>query len=88
MAKHSYRYTLEIQDGPLKVLESLPKRLRRQIGYHLDLLQRDFTGDVKKLEGQVMEYRLRVGSHRVLFELIGSHITVYAIGDRKNIYGR
>ena len=88
MAKHSYKYSLEIKDPALEALARLPKRLRRQIGYSIELLQRDFSGDIKKLKGHKFEYRLRVGSYRVRFELIGSHITVYDVGDRKDIYGR
>jgi mRNA-degrading endonuclease RelE of RelBE toxin-antitoxin system len=88
MAKHEYKYTLEFRPTPLKILECLPKNLRQQIGHALDHLQRDLTGDIKKLKGQKFEYRLRVGSYRVRFELIGNHITVYDVGDRKDIYGR
>jgi mRNA-degrading endonuclease RelE of RelBE toxin-antitoxin system len=62
--------------------------VRRQIGHGIDLLQRDLDGDVKKLKGYPHEYRLRVGNWRILFELIGSHITVYDVGDRKDIYDR
>ena len=86
MAKHSYSYTLEIQEAPLKTLEALPIRLRREIGYRLDLLQRDFSGDVKKLKGHPHQYRLRIGSYRVLFELLGNHLVVYSVGDRKDVY--
>jgi len=88
MAKHEYRYTLEIREAPLRILDGLPKNLRQQIGYQLDLLQRDFSGDIKKLKGHKDEYRLRIGSYRVLFRLIGSHLIVYSVGDRKDIYGR
>ena len=63
MAKHEYKYTLEFRPTPLKILESLPKDTRRQIGHALDLLQRDLTGDIKKLKGYKIEYRLRVGSY-------------------------
>ncbi len=88
MAKPEYKYSLEFRPTPLKILESLPKDIRRQIGHALDLLQRDLAGDIKKLKGHKVEYRLRVGSYRVRFELIGSHITVYDVGDRKDIYDR
>jgi len=49
-------------------------------------LQRDFSGDVKKLQGSKNEYRLRVGAYRVLFELIGTRIVVYTLGPGKDIY--
>ena len=43
-------------------------------------------GDVKKLKGSRNEYRLRMGDYRALFELEGRTATVYAVGDRKEIY--
>ena len=79
-------YELEIRAAPMKYLRSLPVEDRKQIGYRLHCLERDFTGDVTKLRGSKNEYRLRVGEQRVLFELVGEKISVYAIGDRKNIY--
>ena len=79
-------YEMEIKDEAKATLRTLPEDLRREIGYRLHLLQRDFGGDVKKLKGSKNEYRLRVGDHRVLFELVGKRIVVYAIGPRKDIY--
>jgi len=88
MATPEYKYTLEIRPTAFKSLEALPRSVQRQIGYAIDLLQRDLTGDIKKLKGYKFEYRLRVGSYRVRFELMGRHLIVYDIGDRKDIYGR
>jgi len=79
-------YELEIKAEPMKFLRALPAQERRQIGYRLYCLQRDFSADVTKLRGSRNEYRLRVGERRVLFELVGDRIVVYAIGDRKDIY--
>ena len=79
-------YELEIKPEPMKFLRSLSAGERRQIGHRLHGLQQDFSGDVTKLRGSRNEYRLRVGDWRVLFELAGDRIIVYAIGDRKDIY--
>lgn len=79
-------YELEIMVEAMKHLRSLPAEDRKQTGYRLHCLQRDFTGDVTKLRGSKNEYRLRVGERRVLFELVGERISVYAIGNRKDIY--
>jgi mRNA interferase RelE/StbE len=79
-------YELEIKAEPMKFLRSLPVNERKQTGYRPNCLQRDFSGDVTKLRGSRNEYRLRVGDWRVLFELVGDQIVVYAIGDRKDIY--
>ncbi|HMC27442.1 MAG TPA: type II toxin-antitoxin system RelE/ParE family toxin [Verrucomicrobiae bacterium] len=77
---------MEIMDEAKAALRALPNDLRRQIGFRLHQLQKDFSGNVKKLKGSKNEYRLRVGEHRVLFELVEKRIIVYAIGPRKDIY--
>ena len=80
------RYQLEIAEEALAQLRALPKELRQRIGQKLDALQTDLQGDVKKLAGQAGKYRLRVGSHRVLFTLEKNQICVYLVKDRKNAY--
>ena len=80
------RYQLEIAEEALEQLRALPKELRQRIGQKLDALQTDLQGDVKKLAGQAGKYRLRVGSHRVLFTLEKNRICVYLVKDRKNAY--
>ena len=79
-------YEMEIKDEAKAELRALPDDLRREIGYRLHLLQRHFSGDMKKLKGSKNEYRLRVGEYRVLFELVGNRVVVYALGPRKDIY--
>ena len=80
------KYEMEIKGVAIAELRALPDETRREIGYRLHLLQQDFSGDVRKLKGSKKEYRLRVGSHRVLFELAGRRIVVYTLGQRKDIY--
>jgi mRNA interferase RelE/StbE len=80
------KYEMEIKGEARAALKSLPEEIRREIGYRLHLLERDFSGDVKKLKGSKNEYRLRVGEYRVLFELVGRRIVVYTLGQRKDIY--
>ncbi len=79
-------YEVEIIDEAKVALRAMPREIRRAIGYRIFLLQRDLSGNVQKLRGSKNEYRLRVGNHRVLFELEGNKIIVYAVGDRKDIY--
>jgi len=81
------RYRLEIKQEARKQLKALPKEKRRNLGRRLDALQVDLSGDVKKLTAKTHEYRLRVGSLRVLFTLENDLISVYAIKDRKEAYG-
>lgn len=80
------RYTVVLTDEVKARLHALPLSLRREIGHKLFLLEEDLSGNVKKLKGSRNEYRLRVGDYRVIFELEGRTVTVYAVGNRKNIY--
>ena len=67
-------------------LRALPEEFRRNIGYRLHVLQQEFSGDIKKLEGQRNDYRLRVGGHRILFRMDANTIEVYAVKQRKDAY--
>ncbi len=79
-------YEVEITDEVKATLRAMPKETRRMIGHRIFLLQKDLSGNVQKLRGSTNEYRLRVGNYRVLFELEGRQIIIYAVGDRKDIY--
>lgn len=80
------RYTVILTDEVKARLHAMPPALRREIGHKLFLLEEDLAGNVKKLKGSRNEYRLRVGGYRVIFELEGRTVTVYAVGNRKDIY--
>ncbi len=80
------RYTVILTDEVKATLHAMPLALRREIGHKLFLLEEDLAGNVKKLKGSSNEYRLRMGDHRVLFELEGRKVRVYAVGLRKDIY--
>jgi mRNA interferase RelE/StbE len=79
-------YRLEIKEEARRQLRAMAKEHRQSIGWRLQSLQTDLTGDVKKLTGRTQEYRLRVGNFRVLFMLEGDTISVYAVKDRKEAY--
>jgi len=82
------RYELLISEEAREQLRAaLPKPIRRNIGRRLDVLQSGLSGDVKKLTATGHKYRLRVGSYRVLFQLEGSTVFVYAVKHRKEAYG-
>jgi mRNA interferase RelE/StbE len=80
------RYTVILTDEVKAKLHTMPLALRREIGHKLFLLEEDLAGSVKKLKGSRNEYRLRVGDYRAIFELEGRTVTVYAVGNRKDIY--
>ena len=79
-------YRLFISEKARQQLRALEKSIRRNIGYRIDLMRNDLQGDVKKLEAKGNRYRLRIGSHRVLFTLEGDQIAIYAVKDRKEAY--
>lgn len=75
-----------ISEEAREQLRALPDELRKNIGYRLRLLQEEFRGDIKKLEGPRNHYRLRVGGHRILFRMEENIIEVYAVKQRKDAY--
>lgn len=79
-------FELLISDEAREQLRNLPDEVRRNLGYRLQSLQDDFSGDVKKLKGHTNLYRLRAGNHRLLFRLDGAKIEVYAVKQRKDAY--
>ena len=79
-------YRLFISEEAREQPRALPEELRRNIGYRLHLLEQEFAGNIKKLEGQRNHYRLRVGGHRVLFRMDANTIEVYAVKQRKDAY--
>ena len=85
--KTAMRYRLEIKEEARHQLRALAKEQRRNVGRRLDALQSNLAGDVKKLMAKTHEYRLRVGTWRVLFTLEKDLISVYAVRDRKKAYG-
>ena len=80
------RYQIEFLPSALEQLRALPKDARRLIGGKLDRAQYHLAGDIKKLKGFKNMYRLRAGNYRALFELEGTCLVVYDVGDRKDIY--
>lgn len=80
------RYNIEFLPVALQQLRMLPKEARRLIGGKIEHLHDGLTGDVKKLKGFKHKYRLRAGNYRVLFELEGSVVVIYHVGDRKDVY--
>jgi mRNA-degrading endonuclease RelE of RelBE toxin-antitoxin system len=46
------RYTIAISDKARRQLRDLPKEVRRNIGYRIELMRENLQGDVKKLKAQ------------------------------------
>ena len=80
------KYKITISEQARRELRQLSKELRRNIGYRIEVMSEDLRGDLKKLKDRPNRYRLRVGSHRVMFVLAGETIQIYAVRDRKEAY--
>ncbi|MCP4402467.1 MAG: type II toxin-antitoxin system RelE/ParE family toxin [bacterium] len=80
------QYQIELKPQAIKDGKKIPTSQRQRIFDKIDALQENLTGDVKRLTNFTPEYRLRVGSYRVLFEIEGEHIIVYRILHRKHAY--
>ena len=70
-----------------KYLKRLSEPIRTRIAVAIDNLSKEPPqGDIKPLNGKFNEYRIRIGSYRILFEIENECIYVYEIGLRGQIY--
>ncbi len=61
------------------------KRLGKKLLYVTSLT--DIASVAKRLEGDMIgEYRIRIGDHRVLFDLDGKDIIIVRVQHRKDVY--
>ena len=80
-------YTIELKPRAVKDLRKISREHGARIADALEGLSDGFKGDVKRLTNFTPEYRLRVGEHRVLFEIENSRrIVVYRIRHRRDAY--
>lgn len=80
------RYRIEYGDTALRELDSLPAKQRAQILRKIERLRQGLHGDIKRLREAETAYRLRMGNHRVLFDVEDDVIVIRRVGDRKIIY--
>jgi mRNA interferase RelE/StbE len=67
-------------------LEKLPPAAQERLASAIDRLGKEGLGDILKLTGRTNEYRLRVGAYRIVFQIEGQTIFIYALKDRKDAY--
>lgn len=79
-------YDIEFKPRAIKDLKVLAPRDRGRVLAKVESLQTDLVGDVKRLTNFTPEYRLRVGSYRVLFEIEESRLIIYRILPRGEAY--
>jgi len=79
-------YTVEIMPKAIKDLKKIDKSKVSVVINKIHNLENGLEGNIKKLTNYTPEYRLRVGSYRVLFEIEGEKIIIYRIKHRKDAY--
>ena len=82
-------YEIVIDRSAAKYLGTQDETTRKRILQAMEGLRRDPPeGDIKKMQGTIGLYRLRVGTYRVLFSIDKNERVVYVdlIGPRGNIY--
>lgn len=83
------RYSITYKPSAAKALRKLDRQHQRSIIAAIDALAHDPRPDgVKKLQGGMGEYRLRVGSYRVIYDINDGEliILVLHLGYRREIY--
>lgn len=77
---------VEFKPKAITDLDSLQPDMARRIVEKVAGLRNDLQGDVKRLPNFTPEYRLRVGDHRVLFEVEGGQVVVCRVRHRRELY--
>ena len=81
------KYTVALKPRAIKELRRIQKQDATRIADALAQLENELSGDVKRLTDFTPEYRLRVGSYRVLFEIENENeIIVYRVVHRRDAY--
>ena len=70
-------YRVELKPRAVKDLKALNVSDQRRVLAGIENLQNNLAGDVKRLTNFTPEFRLRIGSYRVLFEVNGDRVIVY-----------
>ncbi len=81
-------YSLHILRRASKDLAKLPKNYTKLISQHIDTLSDNPRPvDAKKLRGR-LDYSLRVGSYRILYDIDDEvrKVTIYRIKHRRDAY--
>ena len=84
-------YKVELSKRSYKNLQRLDSNTRQRISHHLELLSenpRNPELNIKKLKGESLLYRLRVGNYRILYRIEDDRlvIVVINIGSRGDVY--
>ncbi len=82
-------YRVEFARPALKEFEALPRQAQERIAPRITALAEDpRPRGVEKLKGQSDQYRIRVGSYRVIYTIEDDRliVTVVRVADRRDAY--
>ena len=79
-------YEVEVKPRALKDLATIPLGDADRVLEKIEEPKAGFSGGVKRLSRHWPEYRLRVGSYRVLFAVESERVVVYRVLHRKEAY--
>ena len=82
-------YTIEFAASALREFKALERALQRRVGTRIDhLANNPFPPGVKKLQGELSFYRIRVGDYRVIYRIDGKRVVIMVlkIGHRRDVY--
>lgn len=79
-------YRIEFIPKAAKDLKHLPHDQAVRVTRGIEKLTDNLGGDVKRLTNFKPRYRLRVGTYRVLFEVEGETVVIYAVKHRREAY--
>ncbi len=86
MVPHAMRYRVELKPRAIKDLKILNASDRIRLLRRIEDLENNLAGDVKRLKNFTPDFRLRVGSFRILFEVNGERVIIYRVLHRKDAY--
>ncbi|HBB44240.1 MAG: Plasmid stabilization system [Parcubacteria group bacterium GW2011_GWA1_44_13] len=82
-------FEISFDSRALKDLQTIPRQSALLLSKVLAIMEGNpFAPElrVKKLEDPLVGYRVRKGDYRILFEVVGKKVFVYAIRHRKDAY--
>ena len=83
------RYTVELSAAARRQLRKLPRAVQGTIQPAIDALaDNPRPHGVEKLSGEANSYRVRVGEHRIIYEICDTVllVVVVRIGHRRDVY--
>ena len=79
-------YTIEYTRRAMRDLEAVPTEAARRIIDRSESYARGGPADVKRLTHAEPGYRLRVGSYRVLFDIVDDVLIIRRVKHRRDAY--